>query len=110
MNLVYHPAEWSARWPSDAKPYATKELALAHGHAEESLVETPYNGPLEGVCTEPPSPVTAAVSPEATIEGDYTPPAVAVTTPEPAGPPGCPVGPTGPAGLPGPRLKKKGKR
>lgn len=54
MLIVYHPVQWSAKWPKGAKPYATKELAVAHGHAEVDIIETPFTGPVEQIENDPP--------------------------------------------------------
>lgn len=58
MLIVYHPASWAQNWPKGAKPYASKPVAVAHGHTEESLIETAFNGPVSDVISEAPKPAT----------------------------------------------------
>lgn len=70
MTHVFHPQAWLQTWPRDALPFATKDLAVAHGHSEVDLIESPYIGGIEGVVTEPPAALPSEQSvpaPEAVV-------------------------------------------
>jgi len=98
MLIVYHPVQWSAQWPKGAKPYATKELAIAHGHAAVDIIETPFTGPIDQIENEPPvltqeeqefvaenpGAVVAAVVPEESTSEEPAAPAAQSVTQAPA--------------------------
>lgn len=53
---IFHPVSWAQNWPKDAKPYSSPEIAAAHGHDPDMLIESPYSGPAALVIDTPPAP------------------------------------------------------
>jgi hypothetical protein len=54
MTTVYHPQSWAFNWPKGAKAYASVEVAVAHGHSKDELMESPFMGLASDVVTEAP--------------------------------------------------------
>lgn len=84
---IYHPASWAYSWPKDARPFASRAVAISHGHADESLVETAYNGDPSFVITEAPS---LRAVPEPQVEPEPSP-ALETQQPEVAQAPASPT-------------------
>lgn len=98
MNTVYHPVSWAINWPRGAKPFASQEIAVAHGHSLEDLTSSPFNGNPADVETElpvlskdeetfvaeNPGAVVDAVVPPEPVVAPVVPQAPASETPAPA--------------------------